>query len=222
MGTLELNSLNLSESKANTSGSWWAPNEHSALSPNGAGGGGKSGLLGGPSGGSGRALKQCYKVLITADLRLLVADLSSRAVHAFALEIPESVLQKQQHQHGPRSIAAAAAAMAGADSFLQQIGRPGRLELNGGGGGEDAAASTNGVGHADGTGEKSEQHASRAPEEEAAAQEKQALAQVNVRRLGCVLSDVVVGGWALDPSNSDVYIFDLCTKSLDMYKLLQS
>ena len=211
-GSLELNSLLRPESRANGTGATpWRTNEPS-LSPNAAGVVNGKGGAGGPGGGPGRALRQCYKVLLTADHRLLVAELTSRAVHAFALELPESLLQQLQPQpqpHAPRTIAAAAAAMVGADSFLQQIGRPGGLDGIGNGAGVESA-----------NGEKTDGERSRTPESDAAQQ--QSSAQIGVRRLGSVLTDVVIGGWALDSSTGDVYIFDLCTKSLDMYKLLQS
>ena len=217
LGSLELNSLIRPESRANGNWTtpWWA-NDGPALSPNGAGGVNGNGGVGG-----GRALRQCYKVLLTADHRLLVADLTSRAVHTFALELPESLLQQLQPQpppHAPRTIAAAAAAMVGADSLLQQIGRPGRIEKNSAGGGGESA-SANGAGLAGANGEKTDSSA-HSPENDA--HQQQSSAQISVHRLGSVLTDVVIGGWALDPSTGDVYIFDLCTKSLDMYKLLQS
>ena len=192
------------------------------MSLNAAGGVNGKGGVGGPGGGPGRSLRQCYKVLLTADHRLLVAELTSRAVHAFALELPESLRQQLQPQplpHAPRTIAAAAAAMAGADSFFQQIGRPGRLEMNGAGGGDESASATaNGAGLAGAKGEKLDS-STHTPESDA--QQQQSSAQISVRHLGSVLTDVVIGGWALDASTGNVFIFDLCTKSLDMYKLLQ-
>lgn len=222
LGTIELNGLNHSESRANGSTPWWTSDGPALSPPSASPGSGKSGTGPGSAQGAGRVLKQCYKVLITADHRLLVADLTSRAVHAFALDIPDTVLQQQppQPQHGLRTIAAAAVVMAGADSILQQMGRPAKLELNehsASNGGEAAPAS----GKASGNGEAGAHN----PESDAQhqhQQQHQEASQINVRRIGCVLTEVVVGGWALDPSNGDVYIFDLCSKSLDMYKLLQS